>query len=114
MRLERSASRLQRRGFRGVRRLRFDIAQLFSCFALMQAGRLRSSRVRRPKVGLKPPDSKPYFSARYFSIACDTSSLSGFTLGSKRATTCPLRSTRNLLKFHLISPAKSGFVSLLV
>ena len=29
---------LQRRGFRGVKPRRFDIARPFSCFALMQAG----------------------------------------------------------------------------
>ena len=38
MRLERRRPRLQRRGFRGVKPRRFDIARPFSCFALMQAG----------------------------------------------------------------------------
>jgi hypothetical protein len=55
-----------------------------------------------------------YFSFKYFSIACVTASPSGFSLCEKRATTFPLRSIRNLLKFHGMSPAKCGFVSLLV
>src|ERR1700677_224004 len=37
---------------------------------------------------------------------------SGVTSGSKRATTFPFRSTKNLVKFHLISPASAGFASL--
>ena len=37
-----------------------------------------------------------------FSIAPTTSFESGVTAGSKRCTTLPLRSTRNLVKFHLI------------
>ena len=36
-----------------------------------------------------------------FSIAVDTMPIS--VIGSKRATTLPWRSTRNLVKFHLIS-----------
>src|SRR5580700_11366592 len=39
-----------------------------------------------------------------FSIAEVTSGESGVTAGSKRCTTLPLRSTRNLVKFHLMSP----------
>ena len=46
-----------------------------------------------------------YFSARYFSIAAVTSRLSGVSFDENRATTLPLRSTRNLLKFHDMSPA---------
>ena len=34
------------------------------------------------------------------------------TADSKRCTTCPLRSTRNLVKFHLISAAIDGSVCL--
>ena len=37
MRLDRRHPCLQRRGFRGVKLPRFDIARPFSCFALMQA-----------------------------------------------------------------------------
>src|ERR1019366_5194796 len=44
----------------------------------------------------------PYRSA--FSIAAATSGDSGVTLGSKRATTLPFLFTRNLGKFHWISP----------
>jgi hypothetical protein len=47
-----------------------------------------------------------------FSIAAITSFESGVTAGSKRCTTLPLRSTRNLVKFHLISPVMPGPVSL--
>ena len=47
-----------------------------------------------------------------FSIAEITSFESGVTAGSKRCTTLPLRSTRNLVKFHLMSPAIPGSVSL--
>ena len=43
-----------------------------------------------------------------------TSGESGVTLGSKRATGFPLRSKRNLVKFHLISPASLGSVDLSV
>src|SRR5262245_19319524 len=48
------------------------------------------------------------------SIVCTTFTLSGSSLLEKRATTFPERSTRNLLKFHEMPPANSGFVSLLV
>ena len=37
-----------------------------------------------------------------------TSAESGVTSGSKRWTTLPLRSTKNLVKFHLIPPATAG------
>jgi len=37
---------------------------------------------------------------------------SGVTADSNRETTFPLRSTRNLVKFHLISPAFFGSVAL--
>jgi hypothetical protein len=53
-----------------------------------------------------------YFNA--LSIACVTFSPSGFSFVSKRAIIFPLRSTRNLLKFQLMSPPNSGLVSLLV
>jgi hypothetical protein len=43
-----------------------------------------------------------------FSIAPTTSGASGFTGDSKRATTVPLRSARNFVKFHLMSPIISG------
>ena len=46
-----------------------------------------------------------------FSIAALTSGESGVTAGSKRATTLPSRSTRNLVKFHLISPATAGLAA---
>jgi len=49
----------------------------------------------------------PYRSA--FSMAPATSGESGVTLGSKRATTLPLLSTRNLVKFHWTSPPVAGF-----
>src|SRR5262249_19328576 len=49
-----------------------------------------------------------------FSIAPVISADSGVTLGSNRAITFPLRSSRNFVKFHWISPAVSGFASLLV
>lgn len=49
-----------------------------------------------------------------FSMAATTCSLSGVTFGSNRAMTLPFLSTRNLLKFHFMSPAYSGFVSLSV
>src|ERR1019366_5564645 len=48
---------------------------------------------------------------RVFSIAALTSGESGVTAGSKRATTLPSRSTRNLVKFHLISPATAGLAA---
>ena len=51
-----------------------------------------------------------YFSC--FSIAAVTSCESGVTAGSKRCTTLPSRSTKNLVKFHLISPVMPGSVSL--
>ena len=38
--------------------------------------------------------------------------LSGLTREPKRATTRPSRPTRNLLKFHVMRPENSGFVSL--
>ena len=44
-----------------------------------------------------------------FSMASTTSGESGFTGDSNRATTFPCRSTRNLVKFHLMSPATAGF-----
>lgn len=43
-----------------------------------------------------------------FSMAATTCGESGVTSGSKRATIFPLRSTRNLVKFHLISPPVFG------
>src|SRR5262249_52282186 len=46
-----------------------------------------------------------------FSIASVTSLESGVTAGSNRCTTLPLRSTRNLVKFHLISPDRPAPVS---
>src|SRR4051812_9773537 len=46
------------------------------------------------------------------SIAAVTCAESGVTSGSKRETTLPLRSTRNLVKFHLISPEFLGSVAL--
>src|SRR5450755_337944 len=51
---------------------------------------------------------------RAASIASTTGWASGFTAGSKRAITLPSRSTRNLVKFHLISPPVVGLSSLLV
>src|SRR5215471_8750042 len=54
------------------------------------------------------------YCCRAFSIACTTWSLSGFTCGSNLATILPCRSTRNLLKFHFISPPYSGFEALSV
>jgi hypothetical protein len=50
-----------------------------------------------------------YFTS--FSIAAVTSFESGVTAGSNRCTTFPSRSTRNLVKFHLISPAMPAPVS---
>src|SRR5690606_26854607 len=55
-----------------------------------------------------------YLDARYFSIADVTASLSGVSFELNRATTLPLRSTRNLLKFQVISPPNSPFVFLSV
>src|SRR5262249_15445272 len=52
------------------------------------------------------------FSATAFSRASISFLLlSGSSAGPKRPTTLPLRSTRNLLKFHGISPANLGLVS---
>ena len=47
-------------------------------------------------------------------MAVSTSLAEGFTWGLKRAITSPFRLTRNLAKFHSISPANLEFVSLLV
>lgn len=47
--------------------------------------------------------------ANVFSIAATTCGESGVISGSKRATIFPLRSNRNLVKFHLISPPVFGF-----
>src|SRR5258708_1319597 len=55
----------------------------------------------------RPSESVYYFNA--FSMAEVTSGESGVTLGSKRAITLPSRPTRNLVKFHLISPPVVGF-----
>src|SRR5262245_46117613 len=49
-----------------------------------------------------------------FSIAAVTSFAEGAVFGSKRAASLPSVPTRNLVKFHLISPAKLGSVSLSV
>src|SRR5205823_2274405 len=50
------------------------------------------------------------FSARASSIARVTFGDSGLSAGSKRATTSPLRSTKNFAKFQGISPANLGLV----
>src|SRR5258708_9685589 len=42
------------------------------------------------------------------STAAVTSGESGFVAGSNRATGFPLRSNRNFVKFHLMSPANCG------
>jgi len=60
--------------------------------------------------GLQGALSRLYFNC--FSIAPVTSFESGVTAGSKRCTTLPSRSTRNLVKFHLISPLIPEPVSL--
>ena len=52
----------------------------------------------RPERAGSDFTSAPFQSAGHFGG-------SGVLAGSKRATTLPLRSTRNLVKFHLISPA---------
>jgi hypothetical protein len=58
------------------------------------------------------PGSRPkHYCFNCFSIAATTSFESGVTSGSKRCTTFPLRSTRNLVKFHLISPRIPAAVS---
>ena len=57
--------------------------------------------------------SQDFFSARAFSIAVSIFLDNGL-LGLNRAMTSPFRSTRNLVKFHGISPANLGLVSLLV
>ena len=41
-----------------------------------------------------------YFVANAFSIAAVTSGESGVTFGSNRATICPSRPIKNLVKFH--------------
>jgi hypothetical protein len=48
------------------------------------------------------------------SMAAVTWGESGVTAGSKRATGLPLRSKRNLVKFHLMSPPICGFSDLSV
>ena len=62
---------------------------------------------------LSDGDSFSYFPS-VASIAVVTSAESGFTAGSNRATGLPLRSKRNLVKFHLMSPPICGFADLLV
>src|ERR1700679_2569820 len=47
-----------------------------------------------------------------FSISAITCGESGVTSGSNRATTFPFRSTKNFVKFHLMSPVTAGFASL--
>ena len=54
-------------------------------------------------VGQTLPSVNPTIYRSAFSIASATSGDSGVTLGSKRATTLPSLSTRNLVKFHWIS-----------
>ena len=56
-------------------------------------------------------DAPAAYCASSFSIADVTSGESGLVAGSKRFTTWPLRSTRNFVKFHLMSPARAGFAS---
>lgn len=51
---------------------------------------------------------------RAFSIAPVTTADSGSIAGSKRAITLPLRSTRNFVKFHWISPPVAGLLFLSV
>src|SRR5947209_4162886 len=60
------------------------------------------------------PEAPPKSYRRAFSIAPTISAESGFTGDSNRAITLPLLSTKNLVKFHLISPPNAGSVSLLV
>src|SRR5579864_6110760 len=48
------------------------------------------------------------------SMALTTLGASGFTAGSKRASTLPSRPTRNLVKFHLMSPPVVGLAVLSV
>src|SRR5271163_4458415 len=52
--------------------------------------------------------------SRAASIAVVTCGESGVTAGSNRSTGLPLRSNRNLVKFHLISPPIWGFTDLSV
>ena len=56
----------------------------------------RTSGCRKPRT---------YFDASAASMACVTSGASGFTADSKRFRILPSRLTRNLVKFHLMSPA---------
>src|SRR5262249_14747225 len=67
-------------------------------------------------AGCQParPTAQLHFLASSSSMALTTLSESGFSAGSYRATISPLRPTRNLVKFHWISPPNFGFVSLLV
>src|SRR3954463_10934240 len=67
----------------------------------------------RLKVVSPKATSKPYFPSAC-SMTAVTSAESGVVAGSKRETTLPLRSTRNLVKFHLISPAVFGLGAVLV
>src|SRR6476659_2651393 len=58
------------------------------------------------------PAGSAYFWLNCFSTAEITSVESGVTADSNRCTTLPLRSTRNFVKFHLMSRAIDGPVCL--
>ena len=86
---------------------------------------MRHSETKRPSPPVEPgrgpffvrsmPIAPDHFdSASAFSTASVTFGDSGFSPGSNRAITSPLRLTRNLAKFQLMSPANLGSVSLLV
>src|SRR5437879_231441 len=57
----------------------------------------------------KPTSPTLRYFASAFSMAATICGESGVTSGSNRATTLPLRSNRNFVKFHLISPPVVGF-----
>src|SRR5260370_9958729 len=62
-----------------------------------------------PSYGREALPRNAYF---FSSASTSGASFSGVTPGSKRLTISPLRLMRNLVKFHLMSPANFGSVSL--
>ncbi len=72
----------------------------------------RHLRRRNRSLWSRLVSARHYF--RAFSMAAVTSGESGLTGDSKRAMTLPLRSTRNFVKFHLISPPVLGLADVSV
>ena len=86
-----------------TKRLCTDRSARWDLNSASHLGRSISSPPIRKYVNPAPSD----WGIRYcscFSIAPVTSLESGVTAGSNRCTTLPFRSTRNLVKFHLMSP----------